>query len=66
MPPGVVSDDSRDVSDDFRERGNAMTARWLLGSLLLGILLAGCIVVPAHRSWHHHHHHYRHGFHGHR
>jgi hypothetical protein len=51
-----------------------MRARWLIGSLLLALVLAGCIVVPVspvavgrphfHRHGFHGHHHgyYRHGF----
>jgi len=56
-----------------------MTARWLMGSLLLAVLfVAGCIVVPAYpvavgrphyhnpQAYHGYHHGYpRHGFHGH-
>jgi hypothetical protein len=56
-----------------------MTAPWLIGSLLLGVLfVAGCIVAPAYpvvvgRPYYHNPHHYhghyhghpRHGFHGH-
>jgi hypothetical protein len=55
-----------------------MTLRWLIGSLLLAVVLAGCIVVPAfpvgvgrpHYNRHHYHHGYGHhgnyGHHGYR
>lgn len=42
-----------------------MTLRWLIGSLLLAVVLAGCIVVPAYpvavgrpHGYRHHHPHY--------
>ena len=51
-----------------------MTWRWLIGSLLLALVLGGCIVVPAypvavggshdHRGHHGHHRHDRHGYRG--
>jgi hypothetical protein len=42
-----------------------MTLRWLIGSLLLAVVLTGCIVVPAYpvaigRAHYHRHHHWPH------
>jgi hypothetical protein len=46
-----------------------MRLRWLVGSLLLSVVLAGCIVAPypvavGRPHYHRHPHHHGHGYHG--